>query len=181
MTSRWPILGVAGLLLLTSPAVGQSLYVGGGVGGAFFSSEFEDALDQIRAIDENAVAWKLFGGFSPLRFLGIEGGYRHFGTVKATVTGLDVEAGTKGWDVEGLGRLRIAIFDLFGKAGAMFWSNDITVNASPVSDTSGTDFLWGLGAGVHLGPLGLRAEWERVETGDPLSLSMVSLSATIGF
>lgn len=167
-------------LLFGSRAFAQEFYVGGGIGNTFFSSKFEDALDQIRNIDENAAAWKIFGGFSPQRFIGIEGGYRHFGTVEANVAGVDFESSTKGWDIEALGRLRIAIIDIFGKAGAMFWSKDRKVEDT-TSDVSGTDFFWGLGAGVHIGPFGVRAEWESVELGDPDNLSMVSLSATFGF
>jgi hypothetical protein len=82
--------------------------------------------------------------------------------------------------VEALGRFQIAIVDIFGKAGVMFWSHDLTL-LGRTSDESGTDFFWGLGAGVRLGPIGARLEWESVEGGGPDNLSMVSLSATLGF
>lgn len=177
MIRRLPFLITLALFLFVSPALAQGFYVGGGIGNSFFSSEFDDALDQIQKIDENATAWKLFGGFSPTKFLGIEGGYRQFGTVSV---GNLYESKTTAWDVEGLGLIRIAIFDAFGKAGAMFWSRDTQVG-SVSDDTSATDFFWGLGVGVHLGPLGVRAEWESVVIGDPDNLSMVSLSATLGF
>lgn len=167
--------------LSATPLVGQSLYVGGGIGGSFYSSEIGEAIDQIKKINENATAWKLFGGFSPAKFIGVEGGYRHFGTVKSNIGSVGFESGTKGWDVEALGRLQIAIVDLFAKAGLMFWSTDSKLGSTPVSDSSGTDFFWGLGGGLHLGPVGLRLEWESVEAGDPDNLSMVSLSATLGF
>ena len=52
---------------------------------------------------------------------------------------------------DALGRLQIAIVDIFGKAG------------------------------VHLGPIGLRLEWESLEGGAYDNLSMVSLGATLGF
>ncbi len=180
MTRRLSFLVALPLFFAASPVVAQGFYVGGGIGNTFFSSEYEDALDQLRKIDENATSWKLFGGFSPQRFFGVEGGYRHFGTVESDAGGVAFESSTKGWDIEGLGRVRIAIIDIFGKAGAMFWSKDRKVDNS-TDDSSGTDFLWGLGAGVHLGPIGVRAEWESVEVGDPDNLSMVSLSATLGF
>jgi hypothetical protein len=60
----------------------------------------------------------------------------------------------------------------------MFWSRDGKIGTL---DDSGSDFFWGLGAGVHLGPLGVRAEWESVMIDDPDGLSMVSLSGTLGF
>ena len=177
MKLRFPFLVALALFFFASPVLAQGLYVGGGIGNTFFSSEFDDALDQIQKIDENATAWKLFGGFSPNKFLGIEGGYRQFGTVKV---GSLYESKTTAWDVEGLGLIRIAIIDFFGKAGAMFWSRDTQIGSS-TSDSSATDFFWGLGAGVHLGPVGVRAEWESVVIGSPDNLSMVSLSATLGF
>ena len=177
MKLRFPFLVALALFFFASPVLAQGLYVGGGIGNTFFSSEFDDALDQIQKIDKNATAWKLFGGFSPNKFLGIEGGYRQFGTVKV---GSLYESKTTAWDVEGLGLIRIAIIDIFGKAGAMFWSRDTQIGSS-TSDSSATDFFWGLGAGVHLGPVGVRAEWESVVIGSPDNLSMVSLSATLGF
>lgn len=164
-----------------APVLGQRLYVGAGIGSSFYSSDFGEALDQIGKIHENATAWKLFGGFSPHRFIGVEGGYRHFGKVKTNIGSLGFESGTKGWDVEALGRLRIAILDLFAKGGLMFWSTDSTLGGTTVEDASGTDFFWGLGAGAHLGSLGARLEWESVESSTPDNLSMVSLSGTLGF
>jgi hypothetical protein len=38
-----------------------------------------------------------------------------------------------------------------------------------------------IGAGVRLGPIGVRLEWESLEGGDSENLSMVSLGATLGF
>jgi len=63
----------------------------------------------------------------------------------------------------------------------LFWNQDVTIGSSSPVDDSGTDFLWGLGAGVHLGPIGVRGEWESVAISGPSSLSMLSLSATLGF
>jgi len=167
-----------GFVLSTTPVLAQGLYVGGGIGNGSFSGSFSDAVSEIGKIDKNSTAWKLFGGFSPSNFLGVEGGYRSFGAVKETIASIPIKSEIKGWDVEGLGLIRIAILDFFGKAGAMFWKQDVSIGGVS-SDHSGTDFLWGLGAGVHLGPLGIRAEWETVQMKD--DLSAVSLSATLGF
>jgi len=171
---------VIAVALFAASASAQGLYVGAGIGNTFFSSEFEDATDQITKIDENSTAWKIFGGFSPKQFFGIEGGYRDFGKIQSTVDGVELESKTTGWDIELLGRFQIAIVDIFGKAGAMFWSNDSSAGGVGGSD-SGTDFMWGLGAGVRLGPIGVRLEWESIEVSGPDNLSMVSLGATFGF
>ena len=166
--------------LVTSDGAAKGMYLGAGIGNSFFSSDIRDAGDQIQNIDENSTAWKIFGGFSGSRFIGLEGGYRSFGTVSSTISEQLFESETSGWDIEALGRVQIAIIDLFAKAGAMFWSHDVTV-LGQTFDESGTDFFWGLGAGVHLGPIGARLEWETVEGGGPDNLSMVSISATLGF
>ncbi len=171
---------VIAVALFATSASAQGFYVGAGIGNTFFSSEFEDATDQITKIDENSTAWKIFGGFSPKQFIGLEGGYRDFGTVETTVDGVNLESKTSGWDFELLGRFQISIIDIFGKAGVMFWSNDSAAGNFNESD-SGTDFMWGLGAGARLGPIGVRLEWESVEVGGPDNLSMVSLGATFGF
>ena len=83
---------------------GSSFYVGAGIGNTFFSDSYEDAFDQAKEIDENSTAWKIFGGFTGNRFLGIEGGYRDFGTTESDFGGETLKNSIKGWDVEALGR-----------------------------------------------------------------------------
>ena len=169
------------IILFTSSTFAQGLYLGAGIGNTFFSSEISDAVDQAREIDENSTAWKLFAGFNLSDFLNVEGGYRSFGTIESSISSNLFESKTTGWDVEALGRIQlIKIIDIFGKAGAMFWSQDVTFLGQDLGE-SGTDFFYGLGIGVHLGPIGARLEWESVAISGPDNLSMVSLSATFGF
>ncbi|MEN8193315.1 MAG: outer membrane beta-barrel protein [Bacteroidota bacterium] len=165
------------IFLLSSVTFAQGVYFGGGVGNTFFNTEVNTAWDEIKDISDNATAWKAFIGLSLNDFLNVEGGYRSFGTVKARIIDKDYNSKTTGWDIEALGRIQIAIVDIFGKAGVMFWSRDNDFRG----DTSGSDFFYGLGAGVHLGPFGIRAEWESVAISGPENLSMVSLSGTFGF
>ena len=165
----------------TASAAG--LHVGASIGQAYFTADpanYDEAFDQAKKIDENSTAWKLFAGFSGGSFLGVEGGYRDFGKVDSTLGSEKFESKTKGFDIEAVGRIQIVIVDLFAKAGVMFWSNDGKVSDIEFDD-SGTDFLWGLGAGVHLGSIGVRLEWESLEGGKSENLSMVSLGATLGF
>ena len=56
----------------------------------------------------------------------IEGDYG-IGNVSSTLSSELFESGTSDWDVEAIGRLQISIVDLFGKAGLMFWSTDVTL------------------------------------------------------
>lgn len=167
-------------ILLTFGVSAQGIYLGAGIGNTFFSSEIDDALDQAKEIDENSTAWKIFVGYHVTDFLNVEGGYRSFGSISSDISSSLFETKTAGWDVEAVGRLKIAIIDLFAKAGVMFSTTDVTFLQQSVSDSS-TDFLYGLGVGVHLGPIGARLEWESIAVSGPTNLSMVSLSATIGF
>ena len=41
------------------------MYVGAGIGNTFYSSDIEDALEEIKEIDSNSTAWKIFGTTSP--------------------------------------------------------------------------------------------------------------------
>ena len=86
---RFVVIITAALIILgliTSNATAAGAYVGAGIGNTFFSSEVKDALDQIKEIDDNSTAWKIFGGFSGPKFIGVEGGYRSFGEVSSTVS-----------------------------------------------------------------------------------------------
>ena len=176
------LLFVATVLLAASPGFAKGLYVGVGLGSAFYSSEVEvdDIANEFQEIDENSTAWKIFGGFSGNGILGVEGGYRDFGTAGTDVDGGHVETGISGWDVEALGRVRVAVVDVFAKVGMMFWDSEGSHSGVKTSD-SGTDILWGLGAGMRLGPIGVRLEWESLTLGSPQDLSVVSLGATLGF
>ena len=157
-----------------------TIYLGAGIGNTFFSSEAEDALNQVQEISENSTAWKIFGGFRAPKFIGVEAGYRSFGNISSRVGDVDYKSETTGWDIEALGLFQIAIVDLFAKAGVMFSSTESSAGGANADDTS-TDFLWGLGAGAHLGPFAARLEWESIVVEGPTNLSMVSLSATFGF
>lgn len=166
--------------LMATSAGARGLYFGAGIGNTFFSDEIDDAVDEVQEIDENSTSWKIFGGYNMISFLGVEGGYRDFGEIKYNLKGQAHTSSVNGWDISAMGRFTIAIVDVFGKAGAMFWESEYQVDELG-GDDSGTDFLWGIGAGVHLGPIGVRVEWESLEVSGPTNLSMVSLGATLGF
>ena len=168
------------IMLLTADVFAQGIYLGAGIGNTFFSSEVSDAVNQAKEISENSTSWKIFAGYHLTNFLNIEGGYRSFGSISTNVLNQEYKSKTDGWDIEALGRYQILIVDIFGKAGIMFRSTNVTFPGQD-SDKSHSDFLWGLGAGVHLGPAGVRLEWESIAVSGPDNLSMVSLSATFGF
>ena len=100
------------------------VYLGAGIGNTFFSSEAEDALNEVPEISENSTAWKIFAGYRINEFIGIEGGYRNFGNISTSIGDATYESNTAGWDLEALGLFRISMIDLFGKAGVMFSSTE---------------------------------------------------------
>jgi len=168
------------ILLITTSAFAQGFYLGAGIGNTFYSSEVQDAVNQAQEISENSTAWKIFAGYHLNKFIGVEGGYRSFGTISSDVSNVTYESKTAGWDIEALGLYQISIIDLFGKVGAMFSSTDESAGSESTDDTT-TNFLWGIGVGAHFGPIGARLEWESIVVDGPTNLSMVSLSGTFGF
>jgi hypothetical protein len=170
------------LLLGALPAFGQGIYIGAGIGNSYHNLELDEVGDEAQSISENSTAYKFFGGYRGASIIGIEGGYRNFGNIETTIEDIGVENKTTGWDVAALARLEIAIVDIFAKAGALFWKSESSVpDFDYTAEESGTAFMWGLGAGVHLGSLGVRLEYENFRVEDMDNLAMLSLSATFGF
>ncbi len=169
-------------LLLCPISALASMYVGASIGNAWQSAtvDADEVFDEVSELSENSTGWKIFGGFQSESFFGIEGGYRDLGKIKTNISDSEFSVKTTGWDVEALGHLQLSIFDLFAKAGAFFWSADSAWSGYS-GDESGTSFIWGLGAGITLGPIGVRLEWESMEVDTMDNLSMLSLGATFGF
>lgn len=174
------VLSLLMCLAVATASAQKALYLGGGIGNSFVDAELKDAADLPYTIDENTFAWKVFAGYRLAPFLALEGGYRDLGTISTTQGSVALESQTTGWDVNGVGVFTFSIVDLFAKAGAFFWKTDGKVDALE-SSSKGTGFLWGVGAGVHLGTLGVRLEWESPEVKTPSNLSVVSATVTLGF
>jgi hypothetical protein len=175
MKKRLLLVTLLAAFLCPMPALASS-YLGASVGNTWQSAEItvDDVTSEIKNIDEN------FGGVTGNGIFGIEGGYRNLGKIKSTIEGYELSLETSGWDLVAMVHLDISLIDLFAKAGAFFWSAD-SAYANETADENGTDFLWGLGAGVSLGSIGIRLEWESMEVSELKNLSMLSLGATLGF
>jgi len=158
----------------------QNFYLGAGIGNTFYGTEW-NLGNEVKKIDENSTGYKFFAGFATPTIFAVEGGYRRFGTIEATDFDLTFESETTGWDVYGMAHFEVLyILDLFAKAGMLFWKTESTVIETSLGET-GSGFAWGLGAGVGLGPIGVRLEWENFTIEDPVTISMLTLSATYGF
>lgn len=170
------VLSLITAVLAPLPALAD-MYAGASIGNSFFNQKPE--VEDIGEISENSTGWKIFGGFKNDGIFGVEGGYRDMGKVTYEDSDFNADSKTTGWDIEAMGRVKVSIVDIFAKAGAFFYKTEAGGDVSGSED--GTAFLWGLGAGARLGPIGVRLEWESMEVKNPDTLSMLSLGATFGF
>jgi len=159
-------------------------YLGGSVGSSFINQTLSETVDGIGIndfkIDQSNFAYKIFGGFRLNKFLALEGGYRNTGKAEDTFEGIPITSKTKGWDVEAVGVLDLEVIFAFAKAGAFFWNTENGLGEE-INKVNKTGFLWGVGAGVKLGGISIRAEWESLGTDNPESLSMLTAGVTFGF
>jgi opacity protein-like surface antigen len=159
---------------LTSFAQGfGGFYLGGSVGSSFIETKPEDISGEEFKFNENGFAYKFFAGLKFGQFLGVEGGYRSLGNIKNSFLGVDYESETKGFDVFARAGLNLMLVEVFAKAGVFFWDSEVSV-ASFKAKADDQDFAWGVGAGLNLGKLGVRAEWEQFNAGGLENLSMLT-------
>ncbi|MBN1561800.1 outer membrane beta-barrel protein [candidate division KSB1 bacterium] len=167
------------LLTLPLMAEPQGLYLGGSVGQSFVKTEVSDIQDVDLKLDENDFAFKFLAGVRMNAILGFEGGYKHLGNVRDKVGDYTFESRTSGYDLCAVGNFYLGIVDLFAKAGAFWWDQQNKLDGLEESE-SGTSFMWGLGATLRLGTLGVRAEWERFELESYDRLSLLSVGLVYG-
>ncbi|MDW7691667.1 hypothetical protein R9C00_17035 [Flammeovirgaceae bacterium SG7u.111] len=172
---------IATLLFIcfTSIDAFSQFYIGGNIGNSFVNKELKDVnLDNYK-LKSNSLAYKIYGGFGK-DFLGAEGGYRNLGEVKDEDSGINLSSKISGWDVAARGKINIGPIFAFGKAGAFFAKEENMIGGfTPTTTTeNSTNFLWGLGAGVKLGTLGIRAEFESLDIKSSSKISMLTIGAT---
>ena len=162
---------IASSLFMVSAHADNGFYIGGSVGnadvsGGTLSSDFKG----------DDTGYKIFGGFK-FTIFAIEGGYVDFG--KAESSGNTVE--TTAFDLFGLVNIGLGPIDLFGKLGVFSWDSDLTSGTSINKD--GTDPVYGVGGGLSLGPVSVRAEYEYFDVGgDALDdIQMISLGVVYFF
>ena len=154
----------------------SQLYIGGGFGNSFYNQELGELTGDDFKLNENAFGWKVYGGYR-MGFIGIEGGYRDLGGVSAGNNGSLWETQLTSWDFAGTGKFDIGPLYLSGKAGAAFYKNTVSVGSLSESDNT-TSFLWGVGAGITLGKLGLGLSFESIDMSANSSFSQLMLEAT---
>ena len=165
------------VLLSISVESFAQFYLGASIGNSFINKELTDLNGDDFKIDENSFGYKVFAGFGS-KFIGGEGGYRDLGEVQTTYNSTSLQSKITGWDISARGKLDIGPIFAFAKAGVFFAKAENDIGSQSYTDNS-TNFLWGLGAGLKLGMLGLRLEYESLDIGSDNNLAQLTFGATI--
>jgi len=166
------ILGLAGTCVLAADDKG--VFVGAGFG--YLKQDLSISTENFQ---DNSTAWKAFGGYRPMKFFSIEGGYIDFGSAKDSVDlgggPESVSIDTTGWNLDLVGTIPLGdIIEIYGKAGYLWW--DSTLNASSASgSTSGSDWIYGAGAKFVIAKkAAIRLEYEKFDLPDTKTLYLIS-------
>ena len=170
----------AAILLLLTPASWAGAYVGASLGQSDAT-----VVNGPVSVDGDDTSWKILGGYTFMKFVGVEGSYRNFGGVDETIGTTSLSTEATSLDVFGVGILPLGKVELFAKAG--FSRIDMTASVSDpllpftvsVSDDS-NELAYGAGVGFGIGrKIAVRIEYEGFDTAD--SLNMFSAGALFKF
>jgi hypothetical protein len=169
---------LSALIFSNNTQAQKGFYIGGSLGPSFINQVILD-IDSIQIeLQENELSYKFYAGWRMTKFFAFEGGYRNLGKSTQELSSYKLDAKTDGWDFQALGIFPLGPLDLFGKLGVFFWDSEYKFN-DELLYKNGTSFMFGLGAGVRLGRLGLRAEWEFLDLSKGNRLSMLTAGATV--
>jgi len=165
---------------LTATADGH-LYVGGSIGSASLSEDF-DGFD----IDADSTAFRLVAGWQFNDYFSLEGGYHNFGTFEQSFDAggdrVDVNLEADGFLLGATGAIPLGgKFALYGRGGFFFWDGDAQIN--DVSQARPEDTNLYIGAGIKFAisdRLSLLGDWTRYELDDTRS-NVASLGLTFSF
>jgi hypothetical protein len=146
---------ILGLFIFSSYATATA-YVGGGINRTDYKDFGSSKHDN---------GYTLFAGYKMARIFALEGGYRNF-INSSSSSDLDVDA----WLVSGTVSLPITIFDIYARGGYAFFDTNLN---------NDTEFYYGVGTGVKLGPVRVALEYNQFDT--KLVKSTYLLSAEFHF
>ncbi|HEY5602726.1 MAG TPA: outer membrane beta-barrel protein [Gammaproteobacteria bacterium] len=162
---------ITSAILMSSAHADSGFYLGASAGNASISGQPDTSID----FDSDDTGYKVFGGFK-FALLAIEASYVDFG--KPEQNNINVEL--SGYDLFGILNIGIGPIDLFGKVGVFAWDSDALVSGNSVNK-DGTDPVYGIGAGLSLGSLSVRAEYEYFDISDFDTVEMISVGASLTF
>ncbi len=159
------IIGLAFLVQTARADEDHGLYIGAGAGQI-----------SVKDVDGTTTGYKAFVGINVSRYFGIEAAYINAGSASAAV--YDPTYGVTAYgdskvdaaQVSLLGKIPLSrYFTLFGRAGGIYWRDDVSVAAyDPYggaygysASQTGTAFAWGAGGEASFGHVAVRAEFEQ--------------------
>lgn len=163
-------------LLLLTPAA----FAGGFVGASLGQSDATSS-----GVSGDDTSWKVLGGYNFMKFVGVEGSYRNFGSIDETIGTTQIGLDATSMDVFGVGRLPVgSSFELFAKAGYAFIDMDASVTdpmfGTISGSTSESELAYGAGFSFKVGErFAFRAEYETFDVGE--SMDMVSVGGIFSF
>ena len=164
----------AAVLLFLTPAAWAGAYVGASIG----QSEATFA-----GVDGDDSSWKIVGGYTFMKFVGVEGSYRNLGGASETVGTTSFSTDLSSMDVFGVGTLPLGVVDVFAKLGysRMKLEGDITDPGLPPLSVSFTEneLAYGVGVAFGVSKVTVRVEFEAFDTAE--SLNMLSAGAIFKF
>lgn len=192
-----------GLLLVFSGApVSAGFYAGGSLGqasnGDIGVGDIDDgSFGTSGSVDDSDTAWKVYGGYSIMKFFGVEASWMDLGknSINATSdgTGPDYANGdvTGTTDADGVAVAAMGTFPIvptvrvFAKAGYLFWGADTSIRDTGTfaesGSSSGEDMLYGAGVVWDFpGPGAARAEYEQMDL-DNTTVGAISAGVSFSF
>jgi hypothetical protein len=168
------------LVFLAIPAFADESGVYIGIGTGQMNVKDRDELSGFR-LDSNDNAFKGILGWRAAKFLAFELNYVDFGQPKQTFLGQQVKLDAQGVDAFAILSARIALLDLYAKAGVISWRAEASVQGLGSAKDQGTDLALGGGAQLNFGALAIRAEYEQFALSDIDDMNLVSVGLTWSF
>jgi len=168
MNCKWTVTLAAAMLTVLSIASANASESGVYIGASAGQSGIKDQTDNPSgagtvSLDATDTAYKGFVGYRfawlPIIDLAVEASYNDFGKPSQTSAGQNLNYTLRGETAAGLLILPLGPLDLYGKAGALYWTVDKNIGGTSSSKT-GTNPFYGAGIGFRVWKLGVRAEYE---------------------
>jgi OmpA-OmpF porin, OOP family len=149
------------ILVVTAPAAMAGGYIGASAGQSSTQAKDSDInLD----FSGNTTGYKAFLGWNFFKFVGAELSYHKFGTVKDTVSGVEIKSDADSYDVFAVGKIPIGFVEPFAKVGYCHVSSKADIEGNGSASDSNWDVAYGVGVGFNLVKvLHLRVEYEKFE------------------
>jgi opacity protein-like surface antigen len=182
ITKTLAALAVLGLAATGAQAADWSTgpFIGPYVGAAALQSRFDSDNFDVDDVDDEDTGWKILAGVRMTPHFGLEADYTKFGKAQApsAAVGGPFVARAKAFSAFGIGYMPVGPVDLYAKVGAARIDADGNVGAVFFDDKK-VEFAYGAGVQLGLGRLGLRAEYEKIDTDVIGDLDVISLTATV--